>query len=103
MPIPEQYGGSGGSLIDCCLVNGALGQGGRDGGFGLSLGAHWVIGSVPIWLHGTEEQRQRYLPGLTSGLRDFPAERALRDAKLASIGGGTTEIQKMIISRTLLG
>ena len=36
-------------------------------------------------------------------LRDFPAERALRDAKLASIGGGTTEIQKMIISRTLLG
>ena len=36
-------------------------------------------------------------------LRDFPAERALRDSKLASIGGGTTEIQKMIISRTLLG
>ncbi len=34
--------------------------------------------------------------------RDFPAERALRDAKLASIGGGTTEIQKMIISRVLL-
>ena len=36
-------------------------------------------------------------------LRDFAAERALRDSKLASIGGGTTEIQKMIISRTLLG
>jgi alkylation response protein AidB-like acyl-CoA dehydrogenase len=35
-------------------------------------------------------------------LRDFPAERALRDAKLGSIGGGTTEIQKMIISRALL-
>ena len=35
-------------------------------------------------------------------LRDFPAERALRDSKLASIGGGTTEIQKLIISRTLL-
>jgi alkylation response protein AidB-like acyl-CoA dehydrogenase len=36
-------------------------------------------------------------------LKDFPAERALRDSKLASIGGGTTEIQKMIISRQLLG
>jgi butyryl-CoA dehydrogenase len=36
-------------------------------------------------------------------LRDFGAERALRDSKLASIGGGTTEIQKMIISRTVLG
>jgi butyryl-CoA dehydrogenase len=35
-------------------------------------------------------------------MRDFPAERALRDSKLASIGGGTTEIQKMIISRILL-
>jgi alkylation response protein AidB-like acyl-CoA dehydrogenase len=67
MPIPEEYGGSGGSIIDCCLVNEALGEGGRDGGLGLSLGAHWVIGSVPIWLHGTEEQKQRWLPGLCSG------------------------------------
>ena len=67
MPIPEEYGGSGGSIIDCCLVNEALAEGGKDGGFGLSLGAHWVIGSVPIWLHGTEEQKRRWLPGLTSG------------------------------------
>jgi alkylation response protein AidB-like acyl-CoA dehydrogenase len=36
-------------------------------------------------------------------LRDFPVERALRDAKLGSIGGGTSEIQKLIISRILLG
>jgi alkylation response protein AidB-like acyl-CoA dehydrogenase len=36
-------------------------------------------------------------------LRDFPVERALRDAKLASLGGGTSEIQKLIISRLLLG
>jgi alkylation response protein AidB-like acyl-CoA dehydrogenase len=35
-------------------------------------------------------------------LKDFPAERAVRDSKLASIGGGTTEIQKMIISRLML-
>jgi alkylation response protein AidB-like acyl-CoA dehydrogenase len=36
-------------------------------------------------------------------LRDFHVERALRDAKLGSIGGGTSEIQKLIISRLLLG
>jgi alkylation response protein AidB-like acyl-CoA dehydrogenase len=36
-------------------------------------------------------------------LRDFPVERALRDAKLGSIGGGTSEIQKLVISRLLLG
>ena len=67
MPIPEEYGGSGGSILDCCLVNEALGEGGQDGGLGLSLGAHWVIGSVPIWLHGSEELKRRWLPGLCDG------------------------------------
>jgi alkylation response protein AidB-like acyl-CoA dehydrogenase len=67
MPIPEQYGGSGASIVDCCLVNEALGEGGRDGGLGLSLGAHWVIGSVPIWLHGSAELQRRWLPGLCDG------------------------------------
>ena len=67
MPIPEVLGGSGGSIIDCCLVNEALAEGGQDGGLGLSLGAHWVIGSVPIWLHGTPELQRRWLPGLCDG------------------------------------
>jgi alkylation response protein AidB-like acyl-CoA dehydrogenase len=67
MPIPEQLGGSGGSILDCCLVNEALAEGGHDGGLGLSLGAHWVIGSVPIWLHGSTELQERWLPGLCDG------------------------------------
>ncbi len=67
LPIPEEYGGSGASILDCCLANEALGEGGRDGGLGLSLGAHWVIGTVPIWLHGTEQQKRRWLPGLCDG------------------------------------
>jgi alkylation response protein AidB-like acyl-CoA dehydrogenase len=36
-------------------------------------------------------------------IKDFPVERAWRDAKLTSLGGGTTEIQKVIISKILLG
>lgn len=67
LPIPEEYGGSGASVIDCCLANEALAEGGHDGGLNLSLGAHWVIGSVPIWLHGSEELKRRWLPGLTDG------------------------------------
>ncbi len=67
MPIPEELGGSGGSIIDCCLVNEALAEGGHDGGLGLSLGAHWVIGRVPIWLHGSQELQARWLPGLCDG------------------------------------
>jgi alkylation response protein AidB-like acyl-CoA dehydrogenase len=34
-------------------------------------------------------------------MRDYPVERLFRDAKLAQIGGGTSEIQRMIISRLL--
>ena len=67
LPIPAEHGGAGGAVLDCCLANEAIGEGGRDAGFNLSLGAHWVIGAVPIWLHGTEQQRRRWLPGLCDG------------------------------------
>lgn len=67
LPVPAELGGGGGEIIDTCLANEALGQGGRDGGLTLSLGAHWAIGEVPIWLHGTAEQRARWLPGLCDG------------------------------------
>ena len=35
--------------------------------------------------------------------REFPVERHLRDAKLCEIGEGTSEVQRMIIARNLLG
>jgi alkylation response protein AidB-like acyl-CoA dehydrogenase len=34
--------------------------------------------------------------------KDFPAEKYYRDAKLCTIGEGTSEIQKLVISRCLL-
>lgn len=67
LPVPEEWGGGGASIIDCVIANEAIAEGGHDGGFNLSLGAHWVIGSVPIWLHGTDEQRRRWLPSLCNG------------------------------------
>jgi alkylation response protein AidB-like acyl-CoA dehydrogenase len=67
LPVPAEHGGAGGSVIDTCLANEAIGEGGHDGGLNLSLGAHWVIGTVPIWLHGTPAQQARYLPRLCSG------------------------------------
>jgi alkylation response protein AidB-like acyl-CoA dehydrogenase len=65
--IPEEYGGGGASIVDACLANEAIGEAGRDGGFTLSLGAHWVIGSLPIALHGSEDLKRRWLPGLCDG------------------------------------
>jgi alkylation response protein AidB-like acyl-CoA dehydrogenase len=35
-------------------------------------------------------------------IKDFPAEKYYRDAKLCTIGEGTSEIQKLVISRCLL-
>lgn len=35
-------------------------------------------------------------------MRENPVERYMRDAKLLEIGGGTSEIQKLIIARELL-
>ncbi len=67
LPIPEQYGGSGADIITTNLALEALEEGGRDSGLLLSLGAHICIGAVPIWLHGTEEQKREYLPKLCSG------------------------------------
>lgn len=35
--------------------------------------------------------------------KDFPVEKFFRDSKLCTIGEGTTEIQKLVISRSILG
>ena len=35
-------------------------------------------------------------------LKDYPVERYLRDAKLGTIGEGTSEVQRMVIARQLL-
>jgi butyryl-CoA dehydrogenase len=35
--------------------------------------------------------------------KDYPVERMLRDAKLCEIGEGTSEVQRLVIARQLLG
>ena len=67
LPVPEEYGGSGADVLTTGLALEALAYGGRDAGLNLSLGAHLTIGCMPIALHGTEEQKRRWLPRMTSG------------------------------------
>jgi alkylation response protein AidB-like acyl-CoA dehydrogenase len=45
----------------------ALGYGCRDGGLVFSLCAHLLACVVPVWRHGSEEQKRRYLPRLCDG------------------------------------
>ena len=67
LPYPEEYGGGGASVVTTSVAGEALGYGGFDSGFCLSWGAHVVIGGIPIWQLGTEEQKNKYLPKIASG------------------------------------
>jgi len=67
LPIAEEYGGSGADALTTGIAIEALAYGGHDAGLLLSLGAHLTIGAKPIELHGTEEQKRRYLPKLCTG------------------------------------
>ena len=61
-PFPEEYGGSGLSAFETCLVNEGFGEGSEDGGLTLAWGAHTVLCGLPIWKLGTKEQKEKYLP-----------------------------------------
>jgi alkylation response protein AidB-like acyl-CoA dehydrogenase len=67
LPVDPDYGGLGLDPLSCAMALEALGYGCRDGGLVFSLCAHLLSCVVPIWKHGTEEQKQRYLPGLCDG------------------------------------
>jgi alkylation response protein AidB-like acyl-CoA dehydrogenase len=64
LPVPEEYGGSGFDPLSCAIGLEALGYGCRDGGLVFSLCAHLLACAVPLWLHGSAEQKRRYLPAV---------------------------------------
>lgn len=67
MPVPTEYGGLGLGLTDLLAVMEGLGRGARDQGLLFSLNAHLWTNTIPILVHGTEEQRRRWLPPLCDG------------------------------------
>ncbi len=63
--IPEEYGGIGMGFVSTMLVTDYISA--ASGSLGTAYGAHTGIGTMPIFLYGTEEQKQKYLPVLTAG------------------------------------
>lgn len=65
--VPEAYGGLGlgfiSTLLACDYASGA------NGSLATAYGAHTGIGTLPILLYGTEEQKQKYLPDLAAGTK----------------------------------
>jgi len=62
--IPTEYEGLGGGMFDMCLVVEELSK--ACGGIALAYAASG-LGTIPIILFGTEEQKKKYLPRLASG------------------------------------
>jgi len=64
--IEEKYGGTGGGCMELVLATEELSK--ACGGISLALAAT-ALGTYPIILFGTEEQKQKYLPDLAKGKR----------------------------------
>jgi alkylation response protein AidB-like acyl-CoA dehydrogenase len=81
--IPEEYGGFGGGVFEMSLVVEELSK--ADGGISLAYAAS-ALGTIPIILFGTEEQKQKYLPRLATG--EILAAFALTEAEAGSDAAG---------------
>jgi alkylation response protein AidB-like acyl-CoA dehydrogenase len=63
--VPEAYGGLGMGFVSTMLVCDYIS--GATGSFSTAFGAHTGIGTTPITLYGSEEQKQKYVPKLATG------------------------------------
>ncbi len=65
--VPEQYGGLGMGFVTTMLTCDYLSGG--NGSLATAFGAHTGIGTLPILLYGTEDQKNKYLPDLATGAK----------------------------------
>jgi len=63
--VPEAYGGLGMGFVSTMITCEYISSG--TGSFSTAFGAHTGIGTMPITLYGTEEQKLKYVPKLASG------------------------------------
>ncbi|MFM9378293.1 acyl-CoA dehydrogenase family protein [Gordonia sp. VNK21] len=80
LPFPEEYGGMGGDYFALALALEELAK--IDQSVAITVEAGVGLGAMPIYRFGSEEQKQRWLPDLTSG-------RALAGFGLTEPGAGS--------------
>src|SRR5437868_387398 len=67
IPFPEEVGGGGGDTLAYALAVEELTR--VDSSVAITLCAHTSLGTQPIYLFGSEEQKREWLPRLCSGER----------------------------------
>ncbi|MEV4705643.1 acyl-CoA dehydrogenase family protein [Actinoplanes sp. NPDC049316] len=86
LPFPEEHGGMGGDYFALCLALEELAR--VDSSVAITLEAAVSLGAMPIHLFGTPEQKNRWLPQLTSG--ESLAAFGLTEPGTGSDAAGTT-------------
>ena len=67
IPFPEEYGGGGGDTLAYALAVEELTR--VDSSVAITLCAHTSLGTQPIYLFGSEDQKREWLPQLCSGAK----------------------------------
>ena len=85
LPVPERYGGAGGDTVSYAIAIEELTR--IDSSVAITVAAHTSLGTMPILLFGSDEQKERWLPDLASGRR--LAAFGLTEADAGSDAGAT--------------
>jgi alkylation response protein AidB-like acyl-CoA dehydrogenase len=85
MTIPEEYGGAGTDTLSYAIAVEELTR--VDSSVAITVAAHHSLGTLPIYLFGTEEQKRQWLPELASGAK--LAAFGLTEAGAGSDAGAT--------------
>ena len=85
IPFPEELGGAGGDTLSYAIAVEELTR--VDSSVAITVAAHTSLGTMPIYLFGTDEQRREWLPALASGER--LAAFGLTEAEAGSDAGAT--------------
>ncbi|MFH1850901.1 MAG: acyl-CoA dehydrogenase family protein [Candidatus Neomarinimicrobiota bacterium] len=65
IPVPEEYGGAGMDTVAYAAAIMELAK--VDASVAITMAAHTSLGTMPIVISGTEEQKQKYVPKLAAG------------------------------------
>ncbi len=65
IPFPEELGGAGGDTLSYAIAVEELTR--IDSSVAITLAAHTSLGTMPLYVFGSEEQRQEWVPPLAAG------------------------------------